>query len=359
MASDLPLVATDLPHREAALLAAFRDHLALERRLSPHTVDAYRRDLEQLARFLVRSGGSLAAATHPQLRRFLAQQATLGYARTSVARRVAAIRTFYRWAAATGAVVGDPASALGRPRGGSRLPSVLRPDEAAALVEAPSDVLRAVSSERRVLDGEGGGRPHALPATGTAQGASAARAAGATRAARTTAVARAVAVALRDRAILELLYGSGLRVGEACGLTVDRVDLSRRRVVVLGKGSKERQLPLSEFAVDAVEEYISNARGWFGPQGRNALFFNMRGKPITPRDVRTMVEKYRRKVIPERNLSPHTLRHSFATHLLEGGADIRSVQELLGHASLGTTQRYTHVSRGRLLAAHRLSHPRA
>jgi site-specific recombinase XerD len=135
--------------------------------------------------------------------------------------------------------------------------------------------------------------------------------------------------------------------------------LARRRVVVLGKGSKERELPLSDFAVDALQEYVVRARGWFGPQDRDALFFNLRGKPITPRDVRTMVEKYRRTVIPERNLSPHTLRHSFATHLLEGGADIRSVQELLGHASLGTTQRYTHVSRGRLVTAYRQSHPRA
>jgi len=344
--------ADDLPHSEAALLAAFRDHLALERRLSPHTVEAYRRDLEQLARFLIRSGGSLSRVTHPQLRRFLAQQATLGYARTSIARRVAAIRTFSRWAGSTGAVDGDPASALASPRAGSRLPTVLRPAEAAALVEAPTSVEAvsrvqagspaerlSVGPERPTAGGGGGGPPPDRRERSRAR--------------------RAAAIARRDRAILEVLYGSGLRVAEACGLTVDRVDLARRRVVVLGKGSKERALPLSEFAVDAVEEYLAKGRGWFQPQGRAALFFNLRGNPITPRDVRTMVERYRKRVLPERSLSPHTLRHSFATHLLEGGADIRSVQELLGHASLGTTQRYTHVSRGRLAAAYRQSHPRA
>jgi integrase/recombinase XerC len=344
------VAADDLPHSEAALIVAFRDHLALERRLSAHTVEAYRRDLEQLARFLVRSGGSLSRVTHPQLRRFLAQQATLGYARTSVARRVAAIRTFSRWAGSTGALEGDPASALASPRAGSRLPTVLRPAEAATLVEAPSSVkARPNVGSRSPAERHPPGvdRP-------TADGGGPAP----DRRERLRA-RRAEAIARRDRAILEVLYGSGLRVAEACGLTVDRVDLTRRRVVVVGKGSKERALPMSEFAVDAVEEYLAKARGWFRPQGRSALFFNLRGNPITPRDVRTMVERYRREVLPGRSLSPHTLRHSFATHLLEGGADIRSVQELLGHASLGTTQRYTHVSRGRLAAAYRQSHPRA
>ena len=269
--------------------------------------------------FLARSQSSFESATRRMLRRFLAQQATLGYARSSIARRVAALRTFYRWAVLTGAVEADPATALGSPQAGSVLPSVLRPAEAAALVEAPA----------------------AGPTDEAAPGA------------------RDEAVALRDRAILELLYGSGLRVAEVCGLDASRVDLDRRRVMVLGKGSKERDLPLSEFAAEAILEYLRLGRGWFRPEGRAAMFFNLRRRPITPRDVRTMVEKYRRRVLPDRHLSPHTLRHSFATHLLEGGADIRSVQELLGHASLGTTQRYTHVSRSRLLAAYRLSHPRA
>jgi integrase/recombinase XerC len=318
--------ADELPQPDAALVGAFRDHLALERRLSPNTVEAYHRDVLQLGVFLARSGSSFGSATHATLRRFLANQATRGYARTSVARRVATIRTFYRWAASTGAIASDPASALGRPRAASRLPSVLRPAEAAALVEAPSTT--GAGAQRRSRVDEPTRR-------------------------------KDEAVATRDRAILELLYGSGLRVAEVCGLTTERIDLDRRRVVVLGKGSKERDLPLTEPATDAVGEYLERARSWFEPEGRSEAFFNLRKIPIKPRDVRTMVERYRRKVLPDRQLSPHTLRHSFATHLLEGGADIRSVQELLGHASLGTTQRYTHVSRSRLQAAYRQSHPRS
>jgi integrase/recombinase XerC len=322
--------ADDLPQHDAARVGAFRDHLALERRLSPNTVEAYVRDVEQLGVFLSRSGSSFSGATHRTLRRFLANQATRGYARSSVARRVAAIRTFYRWAVATGAMEADPASALGRPKAESRLPAVLRPAEAAALMDAPAAAgPGTVARSRRAAEDDDASE------------------------------ARAAAVAGRDRAILELMYGSGLRVAEVCGLDVGRVDLDRRRVVVLGKGSKERDLPITEHAAEAVEEYLASGRGWFVPDGRPDLFFNMRKLPIKPRDVRSMVERYRQRVLPERRLSPHTLRHSFATHLLEGGADIRSVQELLGHASLGTTQRYTHVSRSRLQAAYRQSHPRA
>jgi integrase/recombinase XerC len=322
--------ADELPQQQAALVEAFRDHLALERRVSPNTVDAYVRDVRQLGLFLVRSGSSFDAATHRTLRRFLANQATRGYARSSVARRVAAIRTFYRWAVATGVLEADPASALGRPKAESRLPAVLRPAEAAALMDAPDSTGRPPESARSTR----------APADDAP-------------------AARGAAVARRDRAILELMYGSGLRVAEVCGLDAGRVDLDRRRVVVLGKGSKERDIPITEYAAEAVEEYLASGRGWFAPGGRPELFFNLRKKPIKPRDVRSMVERYRQRVLPDRRLSPHTLRHSFATHLLEGGADIRSVQELLGHASLGTTQRYTHVSRSRLQAAYRQSHPRA
>ncbi len=320
--------ADDLPQQDAALVGAFRDHLAFERRLSPNTVDGYVRDVGQLGLFLARSGSSFADATHRTLRRFLANQATRGYSRSSVARRVAATRTFYRWAVATGAVEADPASALGRPKAESRLPAVLRPAEAAALMDAPAAPEPAASSADRAGD-------------------------------RDASHDRAAAVASRDRAILELLYGSGLRVAEVCGLDVGRVDLDRRRVVVLGKGSKERDLPITDFAAEAVAEYLASGRGWFDPGGRPWMFFNLRKRPMKPRDVRSMVERYRQRVLPDRRLSPHTLRHSFATHLLEGGADIRSVQELLGHASLGTTQRYTHVSRSRLQVAYRQSHPRA
>jgi len=333
----------ELPHPERRLIESFLRHLDLERRLSEHTVAAYRRDLVALAAFLRRSGSSLPAATYTELRRFLAQRSTLGYARASVARCAAAIRSFYRWARAQGLVRADPALLLGRPKVVSRLPAVLRPAEAAALVEAPA----------AEMGGEGG-----APAPRDDGG----------RAGRGARL-------LRDRALLELLYGSGLRVGEAAGLTVDDVDLARERVLVRGKGGREREVPISEYAREAIGAYLRDGRPWFaerapaggtsgseaapGANGPAPLFLNSRGKPASPRDLRRIVERYVRRVLSGRRVSPHTLRHSFATHLLEGGADIRAVQELLGHATIATTQRYTHVSRGRLFAAYRRSHPRA
>ena len=167
-------------------------------------------------------------------------------------------------------------------------------------------------------------------------------------------------MALRDRAILELLYGSGLRVSEVAGLTLDRVDLDRGRVLVFGKGSKERDLPLSDPARDALRAWIRDGRPQMAPETpSSALFFNGRKHPIGGRDIRRLVGRYGGVTLTGRRVTPHTLRHSFATHLLEGGADIRAVQELLGHASVGTTQRYTHVTRSRLFEAYRRSHPRA
>lgn len=311
----------DLPRLDAELIDAFVDHLALERHLSEHTVSAYRRDLAQLAGFLGRQRRGLRTATYPVLRRFLAHQATLGYARASVARRVAAVRTFYRWAAARGLVATDPAELLGRPKVVSRLPSVLRPADAARLVEAPV----AGSGEGSRVAGDSVER----------------------------------AIALRDRAVLELMYGSGIRVGEVSGLTLDRLDLDRGRVLVSGKGSKEREVPLSEPSSDALERYLRLGRAALAPPGASQVFFNRRSKPMSPRDIRAMVEQYGRRTLPGRHVTPHTLRHSFATHLVEGGADIRTVQELLGHASVATTQRYTHVSRARLFEAYRRAHPRA
>jgi integrase/recombinase XerC len=324
--------------RDAALVGAFVDHLRLERGLSEHTVQAYRTDLESLARFLARGRAGLLEVDHVLLRRWLAHLTTRGYARTSVARKAAAARAFYRWAHRRGLLPSDPAALLARPAAGSRLPAVLKASEAEALVTAPSP-----------LD----------------------------------------PVGLRDRALLELLYGSGLRVAELCGLDLEDVDLPGRKVRVLGKGGKERVVPLGDFAARAVGAYLRRGRPSFlrpprdragvgprrargrapsgpahGPPDRvpsdpRALFLNLRGKRMTPRDVRSVVERHARGRFPGRRVSPHTLRHSFATHLLEGGADIRAVQELLGHASLATTQRYTHVSKTRLFDAYRRSHPRA
>jgi site-specific recombinase XerD len=304
-----------LPQPEFELLRAFEDHLRLERHLAENTVVAYRRDLEQLATFLGRNRSSFRDAPYPLLRRFLAQQHTLGYARASIARRVGAIRTFYRWAVSAGHLATDPSLLLGRPKVVSRLPTVLRPAEAADLA----------------------GAPVARPEEGS--------------------LGRAIA--LRDAAVLELLYGSGLRVGEVANLSLDRVDIPRARVLVLGKGSKERDVPISEYAADAVSTYLLDGRPWMASDDSRHLFFNRRRKPFSERDIRSMVQRYGATLLPGRRVTPHTLRHSFATHLLEGGADIRAVQELLGHASVATTQRYTHVSRRRLFEAYERAHPRA
>lgn len=314
-------VREDLPRRDAALIEGFRAHLAFERHLADSTVVAYERDLTQLATFLARGHRSLAGATLNDLRRFLAQLTTRGYARASIARRVGSIHTFFRWAAANGDVRADPAALLGRPKVASRLPVVLRVPEAAALVEAPSATPPG---------GDGGD-----DTTGAA-------------------------VALRDRAILELMYGSGLRVSEVAGLGLNDVDLDRGRVLVFGKGSKERELPLSDPARDAIRAWIRLGRPVVaGPATTDALFLNRRNTRLGVRDIRRLVGRYGRAMLAGRRVTPHTLRHSFATHLLEGGADIRAVQELLGHASVATTQRYTHVTRSRLFDAYKQSHPRA
>ena len=322
--------ASDLPHGDApgneassdeARIGQFADHLRYERHLATSTVEAYGRDLGQLSRFLGRGGHGLATAGLDDLRRFLAQLTTLGYARASIARRVGAIHTFYRWARGQGVVERDPSILLGRPKVSSRLPIVLRPTEAAALVEAP----------------DAGDDPKADEESAK----------------------RARAVALRDRAILELLYGSGLRVAEVAGLPVIAVDLDRARVSVIGKGSKEREVPMSDHSCDAVAAWLAEGRELLRPEGEAALFLNLRRRPISPRDIRRLVGRYGGATLSGRRVTPHTLRHSFATHLLEGGADIRAVQELLGHASVATTQRYTHVTRSRLFEAYRQSHPRA
>lgn len=305
----------DLPPPERALIDDFIDHLGLERRLSPHTLDAYGRDVGVAARFLSRDGSSLATADAAILRRFLAQQHTLGYARATLARRLGAIRTFYRWALADGRVERDPTLLLGRPKVVNRLPTVLRVPEAAALAEAP-----LTDDSDDPIDR---------------------------------------AIAFRDRAILELLYGSGLRVGEVAGLEIGSADLGRGRVLVRGKGSKEREVPMSDHAVDAVAVWLRSGRPLLAGEGVRALFLNRRHLPLGTRDARRVVERYARATLQGRRVTPHTLRHSFATHLLEGGADIRAVQELLGHASVATTQRYTHVSRSRLFEAYERSHPRA
>ena len=306
---------TALPAAQRRLIDAFGRHLRLERHLAANTVNAYRTDLLHLGTFLHRSGHTFQDADHTVLRRFLAQQHALGYARSSIARRVGAIHTFYRWAVADARVPTDPSLMLGRPKVANRLPTVLRSPEAAALMDTPAP------------------EPDDDPI--------------------------AEAVRLRDQAILELLYGSGLRVSELTTLDVDGLDLEGARVHVQGKGSKDRRIPLSDPAVDALRTWLADGRPHLLAQPTSAVFLNRKHKRMGPRDVRAMLHGYAEGLLPGRRVGPHTLRHSFATHLLEGGADIRAVQELLGHQSVATTQRYTHVSRARLFDAYERSHPRA
>ncbi|QGG94859.1 tyrosine-type recombinase/integrase [Actinomarinicola tropica] len=247
------------------------------------------------------------------LRRYLAHLSTRRYARRTIARKASSLRRYFDWARRRGLVTTDPAVGLSAPSGTGRLPRVLRDDELVALLD-PSPP----SSDQ-------GPVPAALRR--------------------------------RDDAVVELLYGSGLRVAELCGLRLDDLDLPARQVRVWGKGAKQRRLPLSPPTVDAVRAWTTDGREHLRTPGGTAtdeVFLNRRGNPLTPRDVRRLLD--RRAAAPTH---PHALRHTFATHLLDGGADLRSVQELLGHADVGTTQIYTHVSTERLQQVHGATHPRA
>lgn len=279
---------------------------------APATVKAYRTDIEAFATWAGRAGViDPAAVERVLLRRYLAYLQTRGYERASMARKASALRRYFAWCRRRGLIPADPAQRLSAPAGNGRLPRVLAPGEL--------DVLLEPSTDAGAGPGEG-------------------------------------AVRLRDDAVLELLYGSGLRVGECCGLDLDALDRRRRELRVWGKGSKERLVPVSAPALAALAAYLERGRDTFvrpdSPAG--ALFLNARGRRLGPRDVRRILE--RRSPVPTH---PHALRHTFATHLLDNGADLRVVQELLGHASLQTTQIYTHVSRERLVNAYRQAHPRA
>lgn len=260
------------------------------------------------------------------LRRYLAFLSTRGYARATVARKAAALRAYFGWCRRRGLVAEDPSRRLGSPSAGGRLPAVLSSRELEVLLEGRGTA-RA---------GSGGGRAGGRRADAVA--------------------ARSVAYTLRDDAVLELLYAAGLRVSELCGLDRAGVDLSSRTVTVMGKGSKERRVPVHARCADALERWLEGGRPVVaGPDSPSeAVFLNRRALRLGPRDVRRIVD--RRSPVPTH---PHALRHSMATHLLDGGADLRVVQELLGHASLRTTQIYTHVSRERLVEVYSRAHPRA
>jgi integrase/recombinase XerC len=303
-----------LPDELAERLAGFERHLSSERGLSPHTVSAYTGDLHDLLDYATGAGVTeLGGVDAALIRSWLARLRTGGYARATLARKASAARVFFALAVRRGWIASDPSAQLGSPKAERRLPRVLRQGQADALMDA-----LALGAEQ--------GDP----------------------------------VGLRDRALLELLYASALRVGELCALDVDSLDTGRRAVRVWGKGAKERTVPYGAPAADALDAWLRHGRPSMAKPGSGAaLFVGARGGRIDPRTVRKLVHEHLRAVPGGPDFGPHGLRHTAATHLLEGGADLRSVQELLGHATLATTQIYTHVSAERLKASYDQAHPRA
>ncbi|MEV7328675.1 tyrosine-type recombinase/integrase [Micromonospora sp. NPDC093244] len=350
----------------------FADHLSRVRNRSAHTVRAYVTDVVSLLDHAVRMGCvELGELDLSVLRSWLARQRTTGAARTSLARRAASARAFSAWAHRAGLFPADVGAALASPRAHRELPSVLRADQAAALVEAPSrrptsttdtatnDTTTDDTTTAAVTAG-GMDAERATVVEATADGAGAKTADGAgVKTADTAGGPVAEAVLLRDRLLLELLYATGVRVSEACGLDIGDVDHGRRVVRVFGKGGRERSVPYGVPAQRALDEWLLRGRPVLvGAHSGSALLLGARGGRLNPTTARTVVGGYAEAAGLPRT-SPHGLRHSAATHLLEGGADLRAVQELLGHSSLASTQIYTHVSVERLRAAYRQAHPRA
>ena len=298
-----------------AILDEFDEFLALQRGRSAHTRRAYRGDLRSLFDFLAERapGYGLEALSLPLLRSWLAAAASAGAARTTLARRTSAVKAFTAWVMRRGLMTEDPAARLQTPKARRTLPAVLRQDQALAAMAAS----KTGAQQRDPL-------------------------------------------ALRDRLIVELLYATGIRVSELCGLDIDDVDTAHRLVRVIGKGDKPRTAPFGEPAADALQAWLADGRpALVTADSGPALLLGVRGRRLDVRQARTVVHQTVAAVPGAPDIGPHGLRHSAATHLLEGGADLRVVQELLGHASLATTQLYTHVTVARLRAVHDQAHPRA
>jgi integrase/recombinase XerC len=308
------------------LINAFIDDLRSLKGYSEHTVKNYRIDLEQFLSFLTEKQDSSAKEdTAPNLEKtpelksvnFLVIREYLGrlfgeYKRTSIARKLSTIRAFFYFLEQKGLIMGNPAADISMPKQGKYIPNHLSVDEMFRLLEGPD---------------------------------------------------KEKPLGLRDLAILETLYSCGIRVSELSGLNVSSIDFDQRLVRVLGKGNKERIVPIGKKALQAIENYIEQTSSLRKKSGKNAedmpLFLNSRGGRITTRSIERMVKKYANGCSLMTEVTPHSLRHTFATHLLDGGADLRSVQELLGHASLSTTQKYTHVSLERLMQVYDKAHPRS
>jgi len=309
-------------HQERARLSgdlaqaadSFERYLVAERGRSAHTVRAYRGDVDALLIHALTEGvTTLAGLDLGLLRRWLGEQSTAGLSRSTLARRAATVRSFTSWALREELLEVDPALRLKAPKRDHALPAVLQQQQIQRLMEA---------LETRAGDGE--------------------------------------AVALRDHAMVELLYATGIRVGELAGTDIDSLNKERRTLTVLGKGNKERVVPYGVPAAQALEKWLSLGRTALAkPNSGPALFLGKRGARIDQRAVRTVVEHVFGDLGDTSATGPHTLRHSAATHLLDGGADLRAVQEILGHSSLATTQLYTHVSVERLRESYKQAHPRA
>lgn len=301
----------------ALLVDAFCDAMRVERNASVHTVRAYHIDLMDYLCWAKRNNIDPTGATHRQLRRYLGELDRAQYARTTINRRLSALRSFYRWLNVTGAVEDDPASILQGPRQPKSLPHVIRAADMAKLLSVYGE-----------SDASGNQRTQSP-------------------------------VDRRNQALLEFLYACGARVSEASSLTLDHVDFEHGQVKVFGKGSKERIIPLHDMALSSMRSYKFVARPTLLKDRRSDCFFvSTRGNGMTTDAIRKMFKEALHRAGLDETLSPHDMRHTFATDMLNGGADLRSVQEMLGHASLSTTQIYTHLSPGRLKSVHHRTHPR-
>lgn len=301
-----------------ALLDGFIESLRVERAASTHTMRSYRTDLESFLRWCARRGVDPLQATHRQLRGYLGEMDAARYARSTINRRLSSLRGFYGWMAMNAHIGADPTGALSGPKQNKHLPHVLKHDEMARLllVNAPVD---AAGNPREQTARE-----------------------------------------MRNQAALEFLYACGARISEAAGLTLDDVDFVSRQVKIFGKGRKERIVPLHDLCVEAMRRYLAEARPQLLEGKETDRFFvSNKGNPMSADSMRKMFKDTVRAAGLDDRLSPHDMRHTFATDLLDGDADLRSVQEMLGHASLSTTQIYTHLSPSRLKEAHNQAHPRA
>lgn len=292
----------------------FKTYLTVEKNDSPLTVENYQADIVHFTDFLKSKGkgADWAAVKVLDIRSYLAYMHDQEYARKTIARRISSLRSFYRYLRREGVVAMNPFTKVRTPKLEKKLPTFLEEFEIDLLLK--------------------------MPDTTTLLG-------------------------IRDRAILELLYSTGCRVSELVGLTLDRLDLGNRYVLLLGKGNKERLVPLGHPCVQAMEQYLGSSRQVlmrnYHVSPHSTVFVNSRGTPLTARSVRRILDKYVEMTAMQKHVSPHTIRHTFATHLLDHGADLRAVQELLGHVSLSTTQIYTHVTAERLTAVYEKHHPRA